>query len=78
MRLEGVLPGVSDVVVLTPSMVYHGLVLEFKQPGNKPTPDQYTFITRCRLNGYCAQWATSVEDALELLRRYFADDIIPN
>lgn len=45
------------------------LYIEVKLPGEKPRQNQLDFIDAMRSAGAIAGWCTSVEEALELIRR---------
>lgn len=66
----GLLPGVSDLVILSPAGGKHGAVLELKAPGKRPTAKQRAFLQAAEANGYHAGWADSYEDALGMLRSW--------
>ena len=45
------------------------VAIEVKLPGQKPRPDQFAFLNRIRDLGGIAGYVTSVDEALELLRK---------
>lgn len=59
-------PGLPDI--MGQLRTGHLFGIECKQPGNKPTEDQERFIDMIRQNGGLAGVATSVDEALEVLR----------
>lgn len=81
LKAEGVLAGTCDLFLPVPLYqqgdgrgylpgVFHGLWLETKVPGNKPTAQQRAFMERMVARGYAvAVWRT-LEEVLELLVRY--------
>ena len=56
LKAEGVKAGVPDVWLPVPRDRYHGLVIEMKAKGNRPTPEQDEWLLR--LDGY--GYATAV------------------
>lgn len=74
--------GIPDLIVLQPSGVYHGLMIEFKTPESNPyrrdgklhasqrTGEQAAIITRLREKGYAAFFVCSLEDGIDLVRAY--------
>lgn len=70
LKREGVRPGVPDLHLAEVRGEYHGLWLELKQPGNRPTDDQIKFLHDLRKRRYAAVWCDSAEDALHAIERY--------
>ena len=44
LKEQGVLPGVSDILILEPSGKYHALIIELKVKGGKVSEAQETFL----------------------------------
>lgn len=61
----GVLAGVPDLIIMWPGVV---AALELKTPANRPTAEQAEFGRRMTGMGHHWGWASSVDDALALLR----------
>lgn len=80
LKQEGVRKGVLDIFATEPvfsdhhEVLFHGLWVELKQPGNYPTEDQHQFIVDQRSRNYYASWCDAAEDALDLFTRYFAGE----
>lgn len=52
LKKEGLLPGVSDLVLPAARGIYHGAYIELKAGNNKPTDSQKDFILAMRNFGY--------------------------
>ena len=66
----GLPAGSSDLIgILKRKGVGVFVAMEIKLPGQKPRPDQLAFLNRVRDLGGIAGYVTSVEEALELLRK---------
>ena len=65
LNLEGVLPGVSDILFLMPGVYGYTLVLEFKTPStkNKTSPDQKKFLAAVKERGGGSFVVTSWREA---------------
>jgi hypothetical protein len=61
----GVLAGVPDLIVMWPGVCAG---LELKTPANRPTAEQAEIGRRMAEMGHLWGWASSVDDALALLR----------
>lgn len=70
LRREGVLPGVTDLILPVVTKVYAGAFLELKQPSNYPSEDQHKFMAAMRRRGYAAGWVNCLEDGLHFLFSY--------
>jgi len=69
---EGFKSGVSDVLGLVPQGQYHGIVIEMKRKGGKPTPEQIEFLNMCRDNGYKTYICFSAEEAIIAIQYYLS------
>jgi hypothetical protein len=67
---EGMLPGVSDIVVPAPRGVYHSLYLELKVGYNKPTEKQLWFLNGVSQFGFATAVAWGFEQAKEIITAY--------
>ena len=67
---EGVLSGVSDVLIPWPHKGFHGLFLEFKAHGGTPSKAQKDFIATMRSRGYKAEVVFGLRQALQVLKEY--------
>jgi len=63
----GVLPGVSDIILLHAGRFY---ALEVKAPGNVPTEAQLEFIHRVEAAGGYAAWAQGLDRCLAILEAW--------
>ena len=70
LKAEGVKSGVSDIFLPVPTNEYHGLFLELKVGKNKPTEEQYDFMTAMNAVGYCAAWCIGWEAAVSIIEEY--------
>lgn len=70
MKAEGRRRGVSDVFLMIPAGGFHGLIVEFKRPGEKPTEDQEGFLNAVRAKGYLALVLTSTEEFARAVKAY--------
>jgi len=66
----GARAGVADIVMLVPRGTYHGLVVELKVPGRRPTDTQCSFLEAARTQGYAACWSDSLNTVLRLIDVY--------
>ncbi len=66
MKAEGVKPGVPDIMLPVPRGKYHGLWIELKADGGKPSKDQLDWMDYLNSVGYCALlcygWQTAREE----------------
>lgn len=72
---EGFSPGFPDVMVMLPASGCHGLFIEFKRPGEKPTPNQIDWGRRLSAVGYCYRLCYSFEEAQALVKEYVGDGL---
>lgn len=70
MKKEGVKAGVPDVFVAVPSGTKHGLFIEFKAKGNKPTAKQVEWREKLTRRGYHVDVCYSADEAIELVEDY--------
>ena len=54
LKAEGVKPGVPDVFLPVPRGGYHGLWIELKVDGGKPSKEQRDWLEYLNGTGYCA------------------------
>lgn len=66
LKAEGVKAGVPDIVLPVPRGKYHGLWIELKTDGGKPSKDQRDWMDYLNSMGYCALlcygWQTAREE----------------
>lgn len=79
MKLEGVTPGIPDVMIAWPVYPVHGLFLEFKSMKKeaRPSPEQIQRLNALRSAGYIALVVHGVEQALEAMRIYLENGMLP-
>lgn len=70
MKAEGVKKGVADVFLSVPMAGFHGLYLEFKRPGGRPTVEQEAFLYEVRRRGYNALVVWSTLEAIQAVKEY--------
>jgi hypothetical protein len=66
----GLLPGVADLFLPVARTGWHGLWLELKSHGKKPTSVQAAFLDRMQSEGYATYWCDNVSDAMLTILRY--------
>ena len=70
LKKEGLTVGWPDYQLLVPRGKYHGLMLEIKSPGKKPTLEQRTLLAVLGSQGYMAAWAAGFEDSWAIVENY--------
>ena len=70
MKLEGVVAGVSDLILLIPSHDFHGLCIEMKTAKGRQTDNQKEWQTHVEAHGYIYALARSVEDFQNIVNDY--------
>lgn len=70
LKAQGVRKGVSDIILLVPRGTYHGLVMELKRKGCKPTKEQLEFLHALQAKGYCTAWHDDLEEAITFVDDY--------
>ena len=70
MKAEGLLPGVSDLMLMIPKNGWHGLWLEMKAKGGKLSEAQKEFMGAATLMGYQAVVCYGFENAKEAITNY--------
>lgn len=66
LKRMGVLPGVSDFLLLSPDGDLHAL--ELKREGKRPTPEQIAFLSAVFKAGGTADWCDNFDDAVEIFK----------
>jgi len=72
-KAEGVLKGVLDNFLMIPVDGYHGLWIELKAHGKKPSKDQLRFMDMCLSMDYQAEWSDNLDRSMELITNYMGD-----
>ena len=70
LKKEGLTVGWPDYQLLVPRGKYHGLMLEIKSPGKKPTLEQRTLLAVLGSQGYMAAWAAGFDDSWAIVENY--------
>lgn len=70
LKSEGLKPGVPDVVWPVARNGFHGLYLELKWKGNKPSENQEWWLDRLAEQGYLAVACWGAQDAIETICEY--------
>lgn len=70
LKEQGVKAGVPDLCLPVPRGTYHGLYIELKIKGNKPTINQRDWINRLREQGYRAEVCYGWEEASGVILDY--------
>ena len=77
LRREGVKAGIPDIFLLVPRNGFHGLAIELKAKGKKPTKSQEWWLERLGKNGYLAVVCHGFEDAKDLILTYLQGTMSP-
>src|SRR5215203_2049252 len=70
LKAEGVKRGVPDLCLPVPRGEYHGLYVELKAAGGRPTVEQRAWITALEALGYRARVCVGWEAAREAIKKY--------
>lgn len=70
MKRQGVKAGVPDLVLPVARGGYHGLYLELKAAGGRPTPEQKEWIRELQEQGYASTVAVGWEAAAKVIETY--------
>ena len=73
MKREGVLAGVSDIMLPVARNGYHGLYIELKIKGGKPSDSQKWWIAEVTKQGYLAKVCYGWVDASEVIKGYLGE-----
>lgn len=71
LKIEGVKPGVPDMMFPAARHGYHGLFIELKVGKNKPTDNQRQWLADLTEQGYLAEVCYGFEEARALIDDYF-------
>lgn len=74
LKRMGVRKGVPDLFFPKPRAGFHGLWIEVKKPGGKPTPEQRAFIDEAVQDGYAAFVASGSQAVVDTVCDYFSVD----
>lgn len=70
MKAEGLLPGVSDLMLIVPKAGWHGLFIEMKSKDGHLSEAQKEFMGAATLMGYQSVVCYGFEDAKEAITNY--------
>ena len=70
LKAEGVLSGVSDLLLLVPCGQYHGMAIEMKVKPNKATPAQIAFQNDATEQGYYCTICYTFEEFKSEIENY--------
>jgi hypothetical protein len=70
MKREGVKKGVPDLFLPVANHYRHGLFIEMKRPGCKPTPQQKSWMTELAIQGYECVVCYSASEAISEIGEY--------
>jgi len=70
LKAEGVQSGVPDIFLPVPANGYHGLWIELKRIGGKPTDNQLGWKVALEKQGYAAHICEGMEYAISVIRDY--------
>lgn len=70
LKAAGVKSGVPDLCLPIPRQQYHGLYIEMKANGGKPSPEQLAWIEALNQQGYAALVCRGAEVAIRYLEDY--------
>lgn len=72
MRLqkEGLRKGVPDIIIDYPCNGYHGARIEMKRKGNKPSPEQISFLNNLHEHKYACAICFNADEAKVFIFRY--------
>ena len=74
MKLEGVVAGVSDLILMIPANGYHGLCIEMKTPKGRQTPKQKQFEQAVKAMGYCYVIVRSIDQFAIMIKQWIDDN----
>lgn len=74
LKAEGVKAGIPDTFLPVARRGFHGLYIEMKKPGEKPTADQKKFLRRATERGYHATWCDNWVAAANVIIWYLTHD----
>lgn len=74
MKAEGVVAGVSDLILFMPRRGYPALCIEMKVNNNKQSDNQKTWQKKAESEGYLYKVIYTIEDFAKLVRWYLSKD----
>ncbi|MDB4726128.1 VRR-NUC domain-containing protein [bacterium] len=76
LKKQGVLAGVSDIVLPVARGGYHGLFIELKSPTGALTKTQEDFLAGVTEQGYMGVVCFGFDEAKEEIIKYYASDLL--
>lgn len=76
MKAEGLKPGVPDLCLPVARGGFHGLYIELKAQGGRPTANQEQWIEKLTAQGYLAKVCVGFESAQHLIESYLKGEIV--
>ena len=73
MKAEGMVKGVTDLILLWPANGYHGAMLEMKAPGGQVSKEQREWMQARAESGYKAGVEYSLEGGLAFFEQYLTE-----
>ena len=70
LKAEGVRAGVPDLFLLVARRGFHGLIIEMKKPGGRPSAEQKSFIPFLVREGYSVHTCYSFDEAVRVITAY--------
>ena len=71
LKKEGVKKGIPDLFLPVPRHGYHGLFVELKYGGNRPSPPQREFIEFAKNQHYATAVIYSVDQGIKTIQKYY-------
>ncbi|MGN6205965.1 VRR-NUC domain-containing protein [Humibacter sp.] len=71
-KAEGRKKGVPDICLPVPRGAFHGLFIELKAKGGRPSPEQRQWLQALREQGYAAHLCVGWDDARQTITDYLA------
>lgn len=73
MKDEGLVAGVPDLFLALPRNGYHGMFVEMKEKGNRPSDEQRQMNLLFELQGYMCHVAYGSSDAIDAITKYVTE-----
>ena len=70
LKAEGVLAGVSDLILLVPRLSYHALLIEMKTASGRQSPAQKDWQREMTARGYCYVVCHSFDEFRDVVDEY--------
>ena len=75
LKREGVVSGVSDLILLKSNFKHHGLCIEMKYGNNRPTDRQQEWGSQVALHGFLYRVIRDVDSFQKLVNDYIGNNI---